>query len=70
MWPRDALEAVAFKFLREMELDDGTRTELVRLCQAFHSKIRQASDDFRWVGSERRGRRAAMLPQGPQTNYR
>jgi hypothetical protein len=46
-WPRDALEAVAFKFLREMELDEATRTHLVQLCQAFHSKIRSASEDFR-----------------------
>ncbi|GLC47993.1 hypothetical protein PLESTB_000047400 [Pleodorina starrii] len=46
-WPRDALEAVAFKFLREMELDESTRSQLVQLCQAFHSKIRTASEDFK-----------------------
>ncbi|KAG2501733.1 hypothetical protein HYH03_000233 [Edaphochlamys debaryana] len=47
VWPRDALEAVAFKFLREMELDDATRKQLVPLCQAFHSRIRKASEEFR-----------------------
>ncbi|KXZ55711.1 DHC8 protein [Gonium pectorale] len=46
-WPRDALEAVAYKFLKEMELDDNTRTQLVHLCQAFHGRIREASDHFR-----------------------
>ena len=46
-WPRDALEAVAFKFLREMELNEATRGKLVGLCQAFHSRIRDASADFK-----------------------
>ncbi|KAG2451278.1 hypothetical protein HYH02_003884 [Chlamydomonas schloesseri] len=46
-WPRDALEAVAFKFLREMDLDEATRKQLVQLCQAFHSRIRTASEDFK-----------------------
>lgn len=44
----DALEAVALKFLREMgsTLDEATRTSLVSLCQAFHSRITEVSAEF------------------------
>ncbi len=39
VWPKDALEAVAYKFLKEMELDDPTRAKLVELCQSVHRKV-------------------------------
>jgi dynein heavy chain, axonemal len=39
-WPTDALEAVAMKFLKEMDLETKTRIKLVKLCQAFHSRYR------------------------------
>ena len=39
VWPKDALEAVAYKFLKEMDLDDPTRVKLVELCQSVHRKV-------------------------------
>lgn len=39
VWPNDALEAVAYKFLKEMDLDDPTRAKLVELCQSVHRKV-------------------------------
>ena len=39
VWPKDALEAVAYKFLKEMDLDDPTRAKLVELCQSVHRKV-------------------------------
>ena len=44
VWPKDALEAVAYKFLKEMDLDDPTRVKLVELCQSVHRKVRALSD--------------------------
>lgn len=41
VWPKDALEAVAYKFLKEMDLDDPTRVKLVELCQSVHRKVRR-----------------------------
>lgn len=38
-WPTDALEAVAFKFLKDMDLDEDIRKKLVTCCQAFHQKV-------------------------------
>ena len=37
-WPRDALEAVARKALRQAELAGAERETLVALCQDFHRK--------------------------------
>ena len=39
VWPKDALEAVAYKFLKEMDLDNPTRVKLVELCQSVHRKV-------------------------------
>ena len=39
VWPKDALEAVAYKFLKEMDLEDPTRVKLVELCQSVHRKV-------------------------------
>ncbi|KAL3142804.1 hypothetical protein ABBQ38_003103 [Trebouxia sp. C0009 RCD-2024] len=47
VWPKDALEAVAYKFLKEMDLDDPTRVKLVELCQSVHRKMRDVSEDFK-----------------------
>ncbi|DBA76763.1 TPA: hypothetical protein ACH3X2_008790 [Trebouxia sp. C0005] len=47
VWPKDALEAVAYKFLKEMDLDDPTRAKLVELCQSVHRKMRDVSEDFK-----------------------
>jgi len=47
-WPEDALEAVAYKFLKEMgnNLEDATRIKLVTLCQEMHRFIVKVSQDF------------------------
>lgn len=37
-WPRDALEAVARKALRQVELSEAECETLVALCQDFHRK--------------------------------
>ncbi|KAK9828903.1 hypothetical protein WJX72_002692 [[Myrmecia] bisecta] len=47
VWPKDALEAVAYKFLKDMDLEEATRTKLVALCQSFHRKMRDTSEQFR-----------------------
>lgn len=39
-WPEDALEAVALKQLKEIDLDADTRKTLVGLCQAMHVQVR------------------------------
>ena len=39
VWPKDALEAVAFKFLKEMDLTDDVRGSLVELCQSVHRMV-------------------------------
>lgn len=38
-WPADALEAVAFKFLHDMDLADDVRMSLVVCCQLFHQTV-------------------------------
>ncbi len=43
-WPADALEAVAMKFLAEMDVDLAMRKQLVALCQAIHVKVTEASE--------------------------
>ena len=66
-WPGDALEAVAFKLLREVEgLDEATRASLVKLCQAFHSRVTDASVEFKTeLGRCAAPRRARVsVPQG------
>ena len=39
-WPTDALEAVANKFLKEMDLEESLRAKLVACCKSFHKKVR------------------------------
>jgi len=38
-WPGDALEAVAFKELRQLEMDATIRRKLVGICQAVHDQV-------------------------------
>jgi dynein heavy chain len=64
-WPSDALGAVAFKFLKEMDLKDDVRTQLVGLCQQVHEKIGEASQVRRkGRGRRRRGSGASTEEQG------
>lgn len=38
-WPADALEAVAHKFLHDLDLADDVRMSLVASCQSFHQTV-------------------------------
>lgn len=37
-WPEDALEAVAIKFLLQMDLDDKVRESIVLICKVISTK--------------------------------
>jgi dynein heavy chain len=46
-WPVDALEAVAKKFVGDVDdLDDDVRRSLVRVCKQFHGDVAEASGRF------------------------
>jgi hypothetical protein len=45
-WPADALEAVANKLLREMDLDTRMRTSLMLLCQQLHERVAAGGREF------------------------
>ena len=50
-WPRDALEAVARKALRQAQLSEAERETLVALCQDFHceaSGLKRLSVHVHW----------------------
>jgi dynein heavy chain len=38
-WPADALEAVALKQLKEMDIDSVARKKLVAMCQSMHMQV-------------------------------
>ncbi|CAG9466170.1 unnamed protein product [Pedinophyceae sp. YPF-701] len=46
-WPDDALEAVATKFLAEVDLTAKQRTDVTVMCKTFHKDIVTLSDDFK-----------------------
>lgn len=46
VWPEDALEIVAHKFLEDIELPDNTRKSVVELCKVFHSGMLGLSKKF------------------------
>ncbi|KAK3267509.1 hypothetical protein CYMTET_23939 [Cymbomonas tetramitiformis] len=46
-WPADALEAVATKFLKEMDLTEDHRTKMVQICKGFHKSVVDASLKFK-----------------------
>jgi dynein heavy chain len=45
-WPPDALEAVAQKFLMEVEMDDEVRQNCVVMVQNFHTSTEIMKDKF------------------------
>eukprot|EP00899_Mesostigma_viride_P020786 jgi/Mesvir1/28709/Mv19680-RA.1 len=45
-WPTDALEAVAQKFLNEIDLDPTVRKRMVGICNSFHTSVAEASAKF------------------------
>ncbi|KAG2482389.1 hypothetical protein HYH03_018685 [Edaphochlamys debaryana] len=46
-WPNDALEAVANKFLRDVDLTSEQRKQVMLQCKMFHEDVRHLSDAFR-----------------------
>ena len=46
VWPEDALEMVANKFLEDVELDDHVRLETVTMCKHFHESVRLMSERY------------------------
>ncbi|GFR52768.1 hypothetical protein Agub_g15379 [Astrephomene gubernaculifera] len=46
-WPDDALEAVAMKFLRDVDLTPEQRNQVMLQCKMFHEDVRQLSEAFR-----------------------
>eukprot|EP01135_Chromosphaera_perkinsii_P003458 Nk52_evm27s243 gene=Nk52_evmTU27s243 len=45
-WPQDALEAVARKFLDDVEMEDDTKSSCVKMCKTFHQDVRVLSEEF------------------------
>ncbi|KAI5062354.1 hypothetical protein GOP47_0022893 [Adiantum capillus-veneris] len=46
-WPEDALEAVAYKFLKEIPLEERIRMSIVRICKAFHERVHYYSHELK-----------------------
>ncbi len=46
-WPEDALEAVATKFLREVDVTAQQRAHLMALCKTIHTSVEQLSTKFK-----------------------
>ncbi|CAH1793738.1 unnamed protein product [Owenia fusiformis] len=46
VWPEDALEMVANKFLEDVDLDDNVRKESVIMCKHFHESVRDQSEKY------------------------
>ncbi|KAI8929015.1 dynein heavy chain and region D6 of dynein motor-domain-containing protein [Entophlyctis helioformis] len=45
-WPNDALEMVATKFLRDVEMEDSVRKEVVYMCKHLHESTQRQSAKF------------------------
>ncbi|XP_052236951.1 dynein axonemal heavy chain 7-like isoform X2 [Dreissena polymorpha] len=45
-WPEDALQAVAARFLEEVEIDDDERHGCIEMCKMFHTSTRELSERF------------------------
>uniref|UniRef100_A0ABD2X5S3 Dynein heavy chain 7, axonemal n=1 Tax=Trichogramma kaykai TaxID=54128 RepID=A0ABD2X5S3_9HYME len=45
-WPEDALQAVATKFLGDIELKDMERQACIEMCQSFHTSTQDLSKEF------------------------
>ncbi len=44
MWPEDALELVANKFLDDVEISDTIRVQTVYMCNYFHQHVVDMSE--------------------------
>lgn len=45
-WPEDALEAVACRFLEDVEMTDESREGCIDMCKSFHTSTIQLSSRF------------------------
>lgn len=45
-WPEDALQAVATRFLDEIEMEDAERHGCIEMCKEFHTTTRELSVRF------------------------
>ena len=45
-WPEDALQAVASRFLEEVEMDEDERQGCIDMCKSFHTTTRELSERF------------------------
>lgn len=45
-WPEDALEAVASRFLEDVEMSAETRSGCIDMCKSFHTSTIALSDSF------------------------
>ncbi|XP_014666536.1 PREDICTED: dynein heavy chain 7, axonemal-like [Priapulus caudatus] len=45
-WPEDALEAVATRFLEDVEMEEDTRQGCIVMCKRFHTSTQQLSNRF------------------------
>ncbi|MEW5313906.1 MAG: hypothetical protein WDW38_005438 [Sanguina aurantia] len=46
-WPNDALEAVALKFLRDVDVAEEQRQQIMLMCKMFHEDVRNLSTQFK-----------------------
>jgi len=46
VWPEDALEMVANKFLEDVDLESKVRVETVVMCKHFHESVRLMSEQY------------------------
>jgi dynein heavy chain len=46
-WPNDALEAVALKFLGEVDVGEGQRGNIMAMCKMFHEDVRSLSEQYK-----------------------
>eukprot|EP01135_Chromosphaera_perkinsii_P002036 Nk52_evm83s215 gene=Nk52_evmTU83s215 len=57
-WPEDALEAIASKFLADIEMEDEIKSQTVAMCKVFHKDVRALSRDF----MQKLGRQTYVTP--------
>ena len=46
VWPDDALERVAHKYLEQVEIDDEDKTKTIYICQYFHQSSFALSERY------------------------
>ncbi|KAL6751111.1 dynein heavy chain 5 [Haematococcus lacustris] len=46
-WPNDALEAVALKFLNDVDVSSKQRGHIMSMCKMFHEDVRELSEQYK-----------------------